>query len=99
MRLSIIPLNLLVNDMSSFSNSCAEINQSAPWPQRRGKDFEFLNAASPLVQEEEGHPALLDGQQGAKEVASNIPLTGLLPRDLSSPLVEKVKWRPPCFLR
>lgn len=102
MRLSIIPLNLLVNDMSSFSNSRAEINQSAPWPQRRGKDFEFLNAASPLVQKEEGHPVLLDGQQGAKEIASNIPLTGRLPRDLTSPLlppVEKVKWRPPCFLR
>lgn len=64
-RLRIIPPNLLVNDMPSFSSSRAEINQSAPWPQIRGKDFEFLNAPSPLVQEEESHPALLGGQQGA----------------------------------
>lgn len=59
------PPNLLVNDIPSFSSSCAEINQSATWPQIRGKDFEFLNAPSPLVQEEEGPPALVDGQQGA----------------------------------
>lgn len=99
MRLSIIPLNLLVNDMSSFSNSRAEINQSAPWPQRRGKDFEFLNAASPLVQKEEGHPWM--GSRELRKLLLTYPWLGGSLETLAAPLppVEKVKWHPPCFLR